>query len=126
MTHRPLSQMLHTAFTSAAQSLRNQIATGSTFTALHEGSCGPKVALTGTGAPMKPSKRKLSLHAQTLRNLSTSQLGKVSGGFSSQRDNMCSTLEDTNCEYTGQCPTLGGSCITGCCDPHTANCSNFC
>ena len=75
---------------------------------------------------MKPMKRKLSLNPQTLRNLTPAQLGQVGGAYSSAMDTKCSTVDDTNCLETGQCETLGGSCNTACCDPHTANCSNFC
>jgi len=75
---------------------------------------------------MKPTKRKLSLNAQTLRNLTPGQLGRVGGGISSAMETKCSTVEDTNCVETGTCPTINGSCNTGCCNPHTAPCSNFC
>ena len=75
---------------------------------------------------MKPTRRKLILHAQTLRNLSPGEFGRVASGMTSKTPTMCSTEEDTNCVDTGTCPTLNGSCVTGCCDPHTRNCSNFC
>jgi hypothetical protein len=76
---------------------------------------------------MKHTHRKLSLHAQTLRNLSAGQLGQVVGAYSSAKATMCSTVEDTNCIETGTCASINGSCVTGCCDPHTAgNCSNAC
>ena len=75
---------------------------------------------------MKPIKRKLRLHAQTLRNLTPGELERLGTGATSKTPTMCSTVDDTNCVDTGTCPTLNGSCVTGCCDPHTANCSNFC
>jgi hypothetical protein len=71
---------------------------------------------------MKHTKPKLSLHAQTLRNLSAGQLGQIVGAYSSARATMCSTWVDTGCcgpsanDYcmsTG-CPTAQGPCSTAC------------
>jgi len=58
---------------------------------------------------MKPTKRKLSLHAQTLRNLSPDALARIGGGYSSARATMCSTWVDTGCVPSGAdfCNTLG-------------------
>jgi hypothetical protein len=68
---------------------------------------------------MKPNKRKLSLHGQTLRHLSTDQLGRVAGGGSSARFTMCSTVEDTGCLPSGndycatpRCPTEAYGCTS--------------
>jgi hypothetical protein len=46
---------------------------------------------------MKRTKRKLSLHAQTLRNLSPVQLERVVGAYSSAAATMCSTWRETGC-----------------------------
>jgi hypothetical protein len=46
---------------------------------------------------MKHTKRKLSLHAQTLRNLSSGELERVAGAYSSAEATMCSTWLDTGC-----------------------------
>ena len=71
---------------------------------------------------MKPTKRKLSLRAQTLRNLSPGELGRVGGGYSSAAATMCSTQKDTNC-----IPTFNFYCDSQSCDPYTAGmCSNSC
>jgi len=76
---------------------------------------------------MTRNKRKLSLRAQTLRNLSPDQFERVAGGVSSQLGSRCSTAADLNCTFdSGTCDSINPSCITSCCDPHTANCSNFC
>jgi hypothetical protein len=68
---------------------------------------------------MKSTKRKLSLHSQTLRHLSNEQLGQVFGGISSDAAGMCSTWEDTGCwpsanEYCAseRCPTAAVGCTT--------------
>jgi hypothetical protein len=68
---------------------------------------------------MKSTKRKLSLQAQTLRHLSSEQLGQIFGGLSSAKATMCSTVEDTGClpsgnDYcqSGTCPTNAYGCTT--------------
>ena len=68
---------------------------------------------------MKPTKRKLSLNTQTLRHLTTQQLGRVHGGVSSLRDNACSTDNDTGCTNcdSSECIdaiTIGPACSVGC------------
>jgi hypothetical protein len=63
---------------------------------------------------MKPTKRKLILRAQTLRNLSVDQLGRVFGGVSSARSRMCSTFEDTGC-----LPSGNDTCQTTNCSDNT-------
>jgi hypothetical protein len=73
---------------------------------------------------MKPTKRKLLLHAQTLRKLSPDKLGLIAGAYSSVRDSKCSTWgeDDTNCT-----PTVGYTCDTcGCANTEKTYCSNNC
>lgn len=70
---------------------------------------------------MKPTKRKLSLNQQTLRNLTPAELHRVAGAVSSAQDSRCSTWNDTGCCTvtaadscnTLRCPT--GTCPTGYC-----------
>ena len=68
---------------------------------------------------MKSTKRKLSLHSQTLRHLTSEQIGRIVGGQSSARATMCSTVEDTGCLPSGndycatpRCPTEAYGCTT--------------
>jgi hypothetical protein len=70
---------------------------------------------------MKPTKRKLSIQAQTLRNLSPGQLEQVVGAYSSARATMCSTKADTGCTPSGNdycmstgCATAQGPCSNAC------------
>jgi hypothetical protein len=64
---------------------------------------------------MKPTKRKLSLHAQTLRHLTTTHLGRVFGGVSSARGGQCSTLDDTGCLPSGNDTCQTTNCTDNTC-----------
>jgi hypothetical protein len=49
---------------------------------------------------MKPLRRKLSLRAETIRQLGQHDLRHVAGGQGTVMHE-CSTMEDTNCCHTG-------------------------
>jgi hypothetical protein len=68
---------------------------------------------------MKPIRRKLSLHAETLRQLGRNDLSHVAGGIGTVM-RACSTMEDSNCCHTG------ADCDTSACP--SANCltASFC
>ena len=66
---------------------------------------------------MKSIKRKLSLHAQTLRHLTTDQLARIAGGISSNRGGWCSTLDDTGC-----LPSGNDYCASTVCDSQQPTC----
>jgi hypothetical protein len=68
---------------------------------------------------MKSTKRKLSLHSQTLRHLSSEMLVRVQGGYGSFRADMCSTQEDTGC-----CPTAQTFCATPLCPSEGVGCTS--
>jgi hypothetical protein len=67
---------------------------------------------------MKSIKRKLSLHAQTLRHLTTDQLAQIAGGYSSARASYCSTVEDTGC-----LPSGNDYCASTVCNTEQAACT---
>jgi hypothetical protein len=68
---------------------------------------------------MKSAKRKLSIHSQTLRYLSGSQLEQVVGAGGSARFTMCSTALDSGC-----CQTQQQFCATPTCPTEAVGCTS--
>jgi hypothetical protein len=71
---------------------------------------------------MKHNKRKLALQGETLRNLSTGELGGIRGGMSSAKATLCSTWEDGGCQPSGNDVCMSIQCPTGVQETCTSTC----
>lgn len=58
---------------------------------------------------MKKARKKLTLHRETITNLSDGRLGEIAGGGPKTNQTICNSICLTIC-----CPTFQTMCITGC------------